>query len=440
MIRIPLLVPAVLAAALACDRGSDDPSPAVEAPPELGSAESVGDEARGEAREAPPAPMADAAPEASSERARELGPFLAGHWELPVPPQGEPPEGWSEAEASLDPQVCGACHPKQHQEWSTSLHAGAWSPGFAGQLIEGPLSAPAQRHQCMTCHAPLTEQRTDVELREKGIVCASCHVRSHTRYGPPRRPELPPVEGPLPHGGFEEREEFTEARFCATCHQFFDDPGVNGKPIENTYAEWKAWSESEAGDGRTCQSCHMPDRAHLWRGIHDPEMVRSGVSAGLVPVDAGLAAEPGGPIAAALVVKSHDVGHAFPTYVTPRVFLAAWQEDASGEPVAGTREEATIARIVDFSTSREVQDTRVLPGESVKLDYAGPRAAEAVALVGRVTVDPGYHYRGVFENLRTSYQDPEARRLMEEAHQRTVESPYVLYELRRELGPEAPAE
>ena len=29
-----------------------------------------------------------------------------------------------------------------------------------------------------------------------------------------------------------------------------------------------------AREGRACQACHMPERRHLWRGIHDPEMVK----------------------------------------------------------------------------------------------------------------------------------------------------------------------
>ncbi|MES9944225.1 MAG: hypothetical protein ABW080_04625 [Candidatus Thiodiazotropha sp.] len=32
------------------------------------------------------------------------------------------------------------------------------------------------------------------------------------------------------------------------------------------------------GRGQTCQSCHMPDRAHLFHGIHDPDMVRLGLA------------------------------------------------------------------------------------------------------------------------------------------------------------------
>jgi hypothetical protein len=139
---------------------------------------------------------------------------------------------------------------------------------------------------------------------------------------------------------------------------------------------------------------------------------------------------------AGLVVRNRGVGHAFPTYVTPRVFLAVWQEDAEGGALEGTLEEAQIARIIDFAAWSEVSDTRVPPGESVVLDYARPRAAGAAALVGRITVDPDHHYRGVFAELLTSYADPEARRLIGEAHRRSLEAIYVLYEFRRPLGGE----
>ncbi len=198
----------------------------------------------------PSSATVEAAHAGSLERAQVLGPFLAPHWKLPVPPQGPPPRGWSPLEGSLAPQDCGACHPVQYEQWRTSLHAGAYSPGFSGQLIEGSLAVPAEVRQCQTCHAPLAEQQPydakegrnaghEPALREQGIVCAACHVRAHQHLGPSRRPELPPTQSALPHGGFEARPEFTESRFCAECHQFFDDPGVNGKPIHNTYAEWR---------------------------------------------------------------------------------------------------------------------------------------------------------------------------------------------------------
>ncbi len=125
----------------------------------------------------------------------------------------------------------------------------------------------------------------------------------------------------------------------------------------------------------------MPDRAHLWRGIHDREMVRRAVGIALAPLE-----DPDRGLPLSLVLANVDVGHAFPTYVTPRVFLSVWQVDAQGAELEGTRIEAVIGREVDFSTSpwREVFDTRVMPGESVRLDYREPRHEEATAVVGRV--------------------------------------------------------
>lgn len=399
------------------------------------------------AEAAAPVPM-QAADSGSLDRARALGPFLASHWKLPVPAQGAPPDGWSALESSLAPQDCGVCHPLQYAQWTTSLHAGAYTPGFSGQLLEGSLALPAEVRQCQTCHAPLAEQQPfdvageknpghDAALREQGIVCAACHVRAHQRFGPPRRPELPPLPiGPpaaaaLPHGGFEARPEFTQSRFCAECHQFFDAPGVNGKPIQNTYAEWL--ESPAAASGRSCQSCHMPDRAHLWRGIHDPEMVRAAVE-----VELRVLSSDDDPLRAELELHSRAIGHAFPSYVTPRVFLAVWQEDPSGHEILGTRLEATVGREIDFGSWQEVFDTRIPPGGSRLLAYEKPRRPDAAALVGQVRVDPDFHYRGVFASLLEAYETPEARARMEEAHRLTLESGYVVRELRHPLAPGAP--
>ena len=65
---------------------------------------------------------------------------------------GKVSEGFSAAERSLHPRECGACHPEQHRQWQGSLHAGAYSPGLAGQLVEGRLSeAPRLRIGAWAC-------------------------------------------------------------------------------------------------------------------------------------------------------------------------------------------------------------------------------------------------------------------------------------------------
>jgi len=387
----------------------------------------------------PPAPVADAmrggglGPGGLSREAA-LGPFLSRHWNVPIPPQGSAPDGWAPLEKSLDPASCGACHPQQYADWQTTLHAGAFSPGFAGQLIEGGLASPANVRHCQTCHTPLAEQQPvtatgapsphfDRNLRAQGMVCATCHVRGNRRLGPPRRSGLPALAADLPHGGFEVRPEFEDSRFCGQCHQFFGQRGPGGRPVQNTLVEWQQSPFAERGE--TCQRCHMPDRAHLWRGIHDPDTVRDATRVTLV-----LDPSPEGRVSARLALRSVRVGHMLPTYVTPRIFLEVFQVDASGAAIPSTTETSVIGRQVDFATNVDVFDTRVAPGGTATLAYRHARAAGAAALLGRVTVDPDFHYRGVFASYLPGLTDPEARRLIAAALERASDSVYVLAESR----------
>jgi hypothetical protein len=179
----------------------------------------------------------------------------------------------------------------QLRDWSSTLHADAYSPGLEGQILQWIESDPATANSCMECHGPLFEQLARVasadgswvenpvhepELERQGVVCAACHVRGWKRYGPPRRDgSVTPSPPGTPHEGAIRTVEFQDGRFCAACHQF-EEPAPNGKPLENTVREWEA--SGYADQGVTCQTCHMPDRRHLWRGIHDAEMTRSGVT------------------------------------------------------------------------------------------------------------------------------------------------------------------
>src|SRR5947199_9643921 len=82
---------------------------------------------------------------------------LARHWRQPLAPQGPPPARFSPLEASLAPEACGACHPAQLADWTTSLHSRSMGPGVAGQLVEMLESDPGSALSCLTCHAPLAE-------------------------------------------------------------------------------------------------------------------------------------------------------------------------------------------------------------------------------------------------------------------------------------------
>ena len=360
------------------------------------------------------APPGAAAQSPSSESA--VRDFLKRHWMLPVPPQGPPPARWNPLEASLLPESCGTCHPAQLDDWKTSLHAKSLGPGVRGQLVELLQNDPQSALDCLRCHAPLAEQQEQLvvkgklrknaafnpELQAKGITCAVCHVRRHQRFGPPKRDGSLSSQAPrgeLPHNGVTRTPAFLRAEFCKECHQFPEDGfALNGKLLENTYNEWKTGPFGR--QGVQCQECHMPDRRHFWRGIHDPEMVRSGLT--IILEGDKERYRPGELVSVRLTVTNSRVGHAFPTYVTPRVVVSGELVERSGRVVPGSRQEAIIGREVTLDLSREVFDSRLHPGQRLVFQYRRPFPKPGLRLRLAVTVFPDHFYIGFFESLLAS--------------------------------------
>jgi hypothetical protein len=339
--------------------------------------------------------------------------FIRRHWRQPLAPQGTPPARYTPIEASLEPESCGTCHPTQFADWKTTVHSRAMGPGVAGQLVEMRENDPESALVCYTCHAPLAEQAPLVKrdagaeanpvyepaLHERGVVCAACHVRHHERFGPPRRDGALASAAPresLPHNGVTRTPAFLSSEFCRGCHQFTPDGyKLNGKLLEDTYNEWKTSRFARAGV--QCQNCHMPDRRHLWRGIHDAEMVRSGLTI-TVTVDTPRR-RPTDAFGATLKVQNSGVGHAFPTYVTPRVVMRGELIDAAGMVLDGSRLDRVIERNIELDLSREVSDTRLRPNQSIALRYR--RTIERPGLRARfsVIVEPDAFYTRFFEAL-----------------------------------------
>jgi len=383
--------------------------------------------------EAPP-PLAEGPSAAEQE-------FIARHWRRPIPPQGPPPARFSPIERSLQPEACGACHPVQFADWQGSIHARSMGPGIAGQLVDLVRTDPLSARSCATCHAPIAEQRPelleggrwianpdfDPALQARGVVCASCHVREHQRFGPPRRDGSTASRAPrasLPHNGLTRTTAFLRSEFCASCHQFAPDGlALAGKPLENTYEEWRG--SPAARRGLQCQSCHMPDRRHLWRGIHDADMVRSGLD--IVLRAARPRYRPGDIARATLTITTPRVGHAFPTYVTPAVLVRAELIDSDGWAVPGSLEERLIGRQVPLDLSQEIADTRIPPGGRFRLDYARQLPASGLRLRVTVTVLPDEFYTRFFEAMLSAGArggDDQIRLALEA----TRRSAYALYE------------
>jgi nitrate/TMAO reductase-like tetraheme cytochrome c subunit len=337
------------------------------------------------------------------------------YWSRPVPVQGPAPLGHLPLAREQDPESCGLCHPTQYSDWRASHHAKAAREGLLGQL---DALDEATRQECLDCHAPRAEQQAlwqDVKLasmdRSSGVDCAACHLRRNVRHGPRRIARTP-------HGAVVENSLFHRSEFCAPCHQF-DEEGlsVNGKPLEDTYAEWA--HSRYAREGITCQACHMPRGDHGFKGIHDPATTRRGLLVQAMRTREGVTVR----------ATNAGAGHALPTYVTPRIVLTI---ASPAHPVR--RVQHPIHRRMDWDPETgwgEIEDTRLAPDESAELMLPLPSPGQAAVTV-EVAPDADYHDR-VYPDLLELLGDKlssEARALLERARGQAKTSRYTLYRFR----------
>ena len=359
-----------------------------------------------------------------------LDSYVADYWIRPIPEQGPAPADWPELEASLRPEACGTCHTQKLADWSTTIHAGAYSAGLSGQLVNWEQSSPGTVRGCLVCHAPLAEQSAwtagsdgslspnptfDRDLRDRGITCAACHLRGRQRYGPLLRDGSAGTSPEdAPHDGVTRTEFFSDSRFCAGCHQF-EAPAPAGNSIQNTYQEWRdsRWAE----EGVSCQDCHMPDRRHLWRGIHDPEMVRSALSIEWLE----------GPTVG-LRLRNSGAGHHFPTYVTPEVVVEITQLQADGRAVESRPMSWLVARKVENRNGVwvELSDTRIGVDETVSFEVEVLPGAEFARAT--ISVRPDAVYSSVFAQFLSGSLPDTSRVLLSKAAGMAGSSSFLIFD------------
>src|SRR5262249_24957618 len=149
-------------------------------------------------------------------------------------------------------------------------------------------------------------------LAAEGLTCAACHVRNGVRHGPR---VVAPSLLPLPGYRLVELAVYERGDFCVGCHQLPPRLAVAGRPLLDTYREWLYGPYMKRGV--QCQHCHMPNREHTWKGIHDPETFRQGID-----VAARARHTAGGDVVVTATVTNIGAGHYLPTTPTP----AAWLE------------------------------------------------------------------------------------------------------------------
>lgn len=335
-------------------------------------------------------------------------------------PFQNPPNGL----VSLKAEACGQCHREIYEEWKTSIHAHAYEDPF----FQAYWKKDKNIWVCLNCHTPLENQQPtlikdiprgrvekaveepnphyDAEYQKESVTCAVCHVRDGVILGP-----FDDAVAPHPT---KYDPKFRTAELCYRCHNVVSGPAqfYNVGPC-GTYAEYegKHWQER----GFICQSCHMPEierpvavggpvrrgRQHLWRGGHDPSMIKRAVS---IEVKADTdAPKPGDRVGFTLTMVNAGAGHKIPTGDPDRFFTVEFTvEDRDGKVLE--RQSSTMGRWILWQPAIvELYDNRLFPMASrdYRFDYRLPEQAEGLILKTRVQ----YHILtdGQHEMLRNKF-------------------------------------
>ena len=401
-------------------------------------------------------------PEAAIAIDRSQRPTQAGYWVAnglddeaglfgrAIKLQGPPPDEFAPAQATQSARQCARCHNQQFSNWGRTVHAGAGSPGLLAQLLRlEDAGHGASVESCQRCHAPLAEQHVlvraaqggatdsateyvdnpafNAELRDQGLNCAACHMRGWRRFGPPN-----PSESLLRMPNYPVRETdqlytyleiYERSDFCMPCHQLPPRQAVNGKPLMNTYKEWLEGPYMRRGI--QCQHCHMPNREHTWKGVHDPDTFRQGIHVEAIAARS----KQSGAVSVRARVTNIGAGHYLPTTPTPAAWLTVELVDEARGAIEGARSERRIGRKVTYKdgTWTEVEDTRIAPGDSFELAKAWRGGATDRATHVRIVVrvHPDDYYEGLYAQRLARTLTAEQRRLFEQALEQARGSHYV---------------
>lgn len=290
---------------------------------------------------------------------------------------------------NLGAEACSECHPVFYDEWRTSMHSRAWTDPY----FQADWRFDGSKQVCKNCHIPLDRQQEhqvvgfrddekwdpilapnpdfDPDLQHQGVTCTACHLREGKILGPyGTTSDAHPVER-ITSGnqvcmrchlvGGERWDTFFRFPPCGTVAEIRAGAGEPTTRVEDI----KQVDPATLG----CVDCHMPAverplveggeprlaRAHLWRGGHDPEMVRKALE---VRFEQG----PDGPGHYHLTLTNVGAAHYVPTGTPDRHFVVIVRLlDKHGEVLA--QEERVIKRTVLWRPFIvDLWDNRLAPG------------------------------------------------------------------------------
>jgi hypothetical protein len=353
---------------------------------------------------------------------------------------------------SLKAESCGTCHREIYEEWKSSIHAHAYDDPF----FQAYWKKDKHVWVCLNCHTPLENQqptvikeiprgrveravqevnpRFDPDYQKEAITCAACHVRDGLIHGPyedsaaPHPTKFDPI--------------FRTAQICYRCHNVVSGPAqfYNVGPC-GTYAEYEGKYFMQER-GLICQSCHMPEvdrpvadgspirrgRRHLWRGGHDPDMIKRAVAVE-VTAEPRLP-KPGEEVTFTLTLVNAGAGHKIPTGDPDRHFTVEFDVEDENQRVMASQRDTMGRWILWQPAIVELYDNRLLPlaSRDYRFRHKFPSGSERLTVKARVR----YHILtdGQHEMLTRKYgltaDDPYSFVIYERAFPLTDDLPGLL--------------
>ncbi|NJN39884.1 MAG: hypothetical protein HC807_02095 [Gammaproteobacteria bacterium] len=326
--------------------------------------------------------------------------------------------------ATLRAEECAACHRAFYDEWRTTIHSRAWTDPY----FQVDWRFDGAQQICKNCHIPLDRQQEDRvigfrdrdkwqpilapnpafdrTLQHEGVTCAACHFQAGKILGVSGGPAPHPVERLADPNeiclrchvvGGERWDTFYRLPPCGTVAEIERAPDTIGgsttrsAKVMRARLPFAASGEIAVRDVAAfgCVQCHMPlterpiaeggtpkpTRQHLWRGGHDPQMVKSALTASLTEMPSTAS----GKRVFALSLANTGAAHYLPTGTPDRHLTARLRLlDAAGAVI---EEEAHVLRrtvlwrpfIVDLWDTRLPRDAlRIFASRSRRTRTRGP--------------------------------------------------------------------
>lgn len=336
---------------------------------------------------------------------------------------------------ALRASACGACHREVYAEWKTSIHSQAWTDPY----FKVDWKFDESQQICKNCHIPLDRQQEhkvlgfrdteklkpiladnpdfDPKLQHEGVTCAACHYKDGKILGTHGDLDAPhPVEKLADPNAICLRCHIVQGARWDTFYRF--PPCGTAAEIEAGAGRWQGRSGeltvrnvSDLG----CVQCHMPvveralvesgpvrqARRHLWRGGHDPAMVKQGLDIRFAEIGARAA----GWRAFALTLTNIGAAHYLPTG-TPDRHLTVRLRVLDRDGHALEEEQHSLKRTTMWRPLIvDLWDTRLPRGQARTYRFAFPTASKPAPAAVEAVVR--YHLLDETRRARIGYDNTE---------------------------------